>query len=120
MSDPGQCLAGGADGAWVIDPILLDAAFQMQLLWGRTQWGITLLPSAVQCVVPLSSVSALRPARRVRCELRMRADSRNPISHTDFVFFDEAGEPIVAVVDLECSGSEALNRMVGAGNWRGL
>jgi hypothetical protein len=56
----------------------------------------------------------------VRCELRVRPDSRSPISHTDFVFFNEGGAPIAAVVDLECSGSEALNRMVGAGNWRGL
>jgi NAD(P)-dependent dehydrogenase (short-subunit alcohol dehydrogenase family) len=122
LSDPKECLSGSPEGAWLIDPILLDAAFQMQLLWGRVHWDVTLLPSTVQSYVCLNEIgkTGLRAGDIVRCELRSRPEAKNPISHTDIVFFDGSGAPIGAVIDLEGTGSETLNRMVGAGNWRGL
>ena len=120
LSDPMECLSGSPSGSWLLDPVLLDAAFQMQLLWGRVHWDVTLLPSRVQRYVRLAETAGLRPGDLVRCELRIRPETKNPISHTDIAFFDRAGKPIGVVVDLEGSGSGALNRLVGAGNWRGL
>lgn len=113
-SDPTASLAGSPAGNWIVDPILVDAAFQLQVVWSRENWGITVLPS---------NVAALRPIRRwldgglaarrglVQCQLRIREDSAAPISHSDYWFFDDEGELIGTVTDLQSIGSESLNRL---------
>ena len=43
-----RSLLSGADGLrWLLDPVLLDCALQMQVLWARLQWDVTLLPAEI-------------------------------------------------------------------------
>jgi len=44
-SSPGQCLAPDAAGGWLLDPVLLDGAFQLVIVWERTHHNMTPLPS---------------------------------------------------------------------------
>ncbi len=109
-SDPKDCIAGAA-GDWLIDPILLDAALQLQLIWGRIQWDVTLLPARVQRYVPFKAAQATTPGEIVVCEMHVRPETRLPLSHTDFYFFNAKGDAIGAMLDFEGSGSAALNRL---------
>ena len=41
---------------WLLDPVLLDSALQMQVLWARLQWDVTLLPAEIGGYVLLAPV----------------------------------------------------------------
>ena len=32
---------------WLLDPVMLDSALQIQVLWARLQWEVTLLPAEI-------------------------------------------------------------------------
>ena len=81
--------AGGSGGSWLLDPVLIDAAFQMQLIWGRFQWDITLLPAMVS---RLSRYHGSGAGELLRCEMRIRKEAQSPISHCDFWFYNAEGQ----------------------------
>jgi acyl transferase domain-containing protein/NAD(P)H-dependent flavin oxidoreductase YrpB (nitropropane dioxygenase family)/NAD(P)-dependent dehydrogenase (short-subunit alcohol dehydrogenase family)/acyl carrier protein len=112
LSDPKACLAGSPAGSWVTDPVLIDAAFQMQVLWVRKHWNMTILPSTVASWRPAPGVDlAALAGNTVICELRIRPESRQPISHTDFAFYAPNGQLAALINDLQATGSRALNRL---------
>ena len=47
-SMPQRCLGSKAQGAWLIDPVVLDSALQMIIVWTRMHWDMTPLPSRMQ------------------------------------------------------------------------
>ena len=88
-SQPAQCLGGGPAGDWLFDPVVVDSALQMQVIWARQHWDITLLPSAAaefRRFGPLRNGSEV-----VRHELRTRPESQSPLSHADHLFFGPDG-----------------------------
>jgi hypothetical protein len=109
-SDPRECLAS-AKGDWLLDPILVDSAFQMVVLWSRLNWDVTVLPSAVQTAVPLSPFSN-HPL--VRCDMVVRTETNFPVVHTDFFFYGPNDELCGVVMGLESNGSKELNRLAEA------
>jgi hypothetical protein len=116
LSSPRDCLAGGPDGAWLVDPILVDAAFQMQVVWVRKHWDLTILPSSVSAWRPAAGLDLDAEGRSgglIRCELRTLPESSEPISHTDFAFYAPDGRLITVIRDLQATGSKALNRLPG-------
>ena len=34
-SDPGRCIEGAGGSRWLLDPVLLDSALQVQVIWAR-------------------------------------------------------------------------------------
>ncbi|HLG73705.1 MAG TPA: SDR family NAD(P)-dependent oxidoreductase, partial [Chloroflexota bacterium] len=109
-SSPDVCLRD-ASGAWLFDPVLMDAGFQLQVLWARQHWDVTLLPSSVGSYRRFGSV----PSGPIRHELRIRPESREPSCHADHYFYDSDGRLVLVMTDVEGTGSKALNRLASAG-----
>jgi NAD(P)-dependent dehydrogenase (short-subunit alcohol dehydrogenase family) len=106
---PPAALFGKPSGAWSLDPVLIDAAFQVQLIWGRLEWDVTLLPSTVRRLTVLDAAAI--EGQSIRCEMRIRPEAQSPISHTDFWFYSADGRLVAYLNDFESSGSKALNRL---------
>jgi NAD(P)-dependent dehydrogenase (short-subunit alcohol dehydrogenase family) len=109
-SYPQQWLHGcAADAAWVFDPALLDAAAQMAWLWSRAFRDEAALPARFGRVVRY----------RTRCPERMhmeyeRTETADPsLLRANVTFFDETGEAVMAIEELDSIASAALNRFGG-------
>jgi hypothetical protein len=112
-SDPASCIRG-ASGEWLLDPVLVDCAFQLQVIWARLQWGVTLLPGSIDRVVRVAPAPGAA-ADGVRLELRVRPDSKPPLCHADHYFFAPDGRLLVAMLNAQGIGSKALNRLASVG-----
>jgi hypothetical protein len=116
-SSPRDCLRGGPGGDWLFDPVLVDSALQMQVLWARLHWDVTLLPFGAgefRRFGPIGVESSGSRSREIRYELRIRPESRAPMSHADHLFYDPDGRLLGVLVGVEGTGSKALNRLAGA------
>jgi hypothetical protein len=109
---PASCLRGAPTADWLLDPVLVDCAFQLQVIWARLQWDVTLLPGAIDSVVRVAS--AARAADGVRHELRIRPESSPPLCHADHYFYAPDGRLLAAMINAQGVGSKALNRLAGA------
>jgi acyl transferase domain-containing protein/NAD(P)H-dependent flavin oxidoreductase YrpB (nitropropane dioxygenase family)/NAD(P)-dependent dehydrogenase (short-subunit alcohol dehydrogenase family)/acyl carrier protein len=107
-SQPAGCVSGADGMQWVLDPVLLDSALQMQVIWARLQWDVTLLPAEIGGCTRFAAVTDGEP---VRHELRIRPSSRPPLCHADHWFYGPQGELIVLLEDVVGVGSRALNRL---------
>ena len=76
-SSPRDCLRGGQPGEWLIDPVLVDSALQMQVIWARLHWDVTLLPRGVSEFAPVRAAPR-RGRGSIRYELRVRPESQMP------------------------------------------
>ncbi len=90
--------AGAQDSRWLFDPGLIDAAAQMVALWTRNYLS--------EMVVPARYGRVARYRNELPARMRMeftRTDSPEPeCVRGDVVFFDEAGETVFVVEDLDC------------------
>ena len=110
-SQPAQCVAGAEGRSWLLDPVLIDSALQMQVLWARLQWEVTLLPAEIGAYVKLGEPTAQEP---VRHELRIRPSSNLPLCHADHWFYGADGRLLALLHDVVGVGTQALNRLAGA------
>jgi acyl transferase domain-containing protein/NAD(P)H-dependent flavin oxidoreductase YrpB (nitropropane dioxygenase family)/NADP-dependent 3-hydroxy acid dehydrogenase YdfG len=110
-SQPRHCVAGAAGQQWLLDPVLLDSALQVQVLWARLQWDVTLLPAEIGGYV---RVDAPSEGERVRHELRIRPASSPPLCHADHWFYGSDGRLLAMLQDVVGVGTQALNRLAGA------
>jgi hypothetical protein len=109
-SSPVDCLRGpGAGGRWLLDPVLIDCALQMQVLWARIHWEVTLLPAQIAGFDRFAAAPAVGTA--VRHELRIRPGSRAPLCVADHWFIDPDGAVLATLTGVEGVGSRALNRL---------
>jgi hypothetical protein len=67
-SMPQRCLGRQAQGAWVIDPVVLDSALQMIIVWTRMHWDMTPLPSRMHTDKRFGALSGERIDCRMRIE----------------------------------------------------
>jgi acyl transferase domain-containing protein/NAD(P)H-dependent flavin oxidoreductase YrpB (nitropropane dioxygenase family)/NAD(P)-dependent dehydrogenase (short-subunit alcohol dehydrogenase family) len=115
-SEPAACLRGlqapSRDpdrSGWLLDPVLLDCALQLQVLWARLHWDVTLLPAQIdgfqRFAQPPSS------AHRVHHEMRIREQCRAPICIADHWFHGPGGELLGTLTGVQGVGSRALNRL---------
>lgn len=118
-SVPSQCLASESAAHWIIDPILVDCALQVQLIWARLHWNVTSLPNSVE-VCRWFSHEDLSGNRNgpsgelaIRCEIRIRSNSNSPMSRADHYFYTPDGRLLGYLEDVEMTGSVAANRLVG-------
>ena len=108
---PAAWLTGLGDDApnWIFDPGLLDAAAQMAWLWARTFRDESALPTRFGRVLRF----------RDRCPPRMhmeytRIEVTDPtLIRANVVFYDDAGEAVLSIEELDSVASAALNRLGG-------
>ena len=113
VSHPQQWLSGcAADTDWVFDPALLDAAAQMAWLWSRAFRDEAALPARFGRVVRYRT----RFPERMHMEYE-RIETADPsLVRGNVTFFDEQGEPVMAIEELDSIASAALNRFGGTAN----
>jgi acyl transferase domain-containing protein/NAD(P)H-dependent flavin oxidoreductase YrpB (nitropropane dioxygenase family) len=110
-SEPSVCV-DRADGlSWSLDPVLVDCALQVQVVWARLQWDVTLLPAEIG---GYARFGAARPGELVRHELRIRPESAAPMCHCDHWFFAADGRLLATLHDVVGVGTRALNRLAAA------
>jgi hypothetical protein len=114
-SSPAQCFRQRNDGQWLIDPVLLDGAFQLAVLWGRQRYDMTALPAAFSSFHRFSSI----PRSPVRCYLQVKPGGDGHVFKADVHFLDDDGQMISTIQDAEFSCSKALNRLAGTAAQRG-
>ncbi len=110
-SQAAQCVAGAEGMQWLLDPVMLDSALQIQVLWARLQWEVTLLPAEIGRYIRIATPGEGEP---VRHELRIRATSTPPMCHADHWFFGSDGRVLALLQDVVGVGTQALNRLAGA------
>ncbi|WP_425259604.1 SDR family NAD(P)-dependent oxidoreductase [Rubrivivax sp. RP6-9] len=108
---PSQWLQGRApdSAGWVFDPALLDAAAQMAWLWARAFRDESALPARFGRVVRYREVF---PAR-MHMEYERIATDDPAVVRANVMFFDDDGEPVMLIEELESIASAALNRLGG-------
>jgi hypothetical protein len=110
-SSIGECLGGASTGEWLFDPVVIDCALQMQVIWTRLHWDVTLLPSGAR---EFRRFGPLRDeSRGLRHELRIRPENQAPLSHADHIIYGPDGRLLATITDMEGTGSQALNRLAG-------
>jgi acyl transferase domain-containing protein/NAD(P)H-dependent flavin oxidoreductase YrpB (nitropropane dioxygenase family)/NAD(P)-dependent dehydrogenase (short-subunit alcohol dehydrogenase family)/acyl carrier protein len=111
-SAPASCVTGSEGLRWSIDPVLIDSALQVQVLWARLQWDVTLLPAEIGGYQRFDEV---RPGELVRHELRIKPASAPPMCHADHWFFAPDGRLLATLHGVVGVGTKALNRLAAAG-----
>ena len=108
---PSQWLQGTASDAagWCFDPALLDAAAQMAWLWARSFRDESALPARFGRVVRYREQF---PAR-LHMEYERVVTTDPTLVRANVKFFDDAGEPVMLIEELDSIASAALNRLGG-------
>jgi malonyl CoA-acyl carrier protein transacylase len=105
---PAQWIRSPMRSAWVADPLVLDASFQMMILWSREQHGAASLPSFV---------GRYRQFRRrfegpVAIVVRVTRDN-GTFARADIDYLDADGRVIAQMQDYECMIEKSLNQAFG-------
>ena len=109
-STPSACIAGAANGNWLIDPTVLDGGPQMAILWARQFYNITPLPSGFG---EIHLFESLRHASAVRCILEILDGTGKNSMRANLYFVDADNRVLISVTGMEATGSESLNRLAG-------
>jgi acyl transferase domain-containing protein/NAD(P)H-dependent flavin oxidoreductase YrpB (nitropropane dioxygenase family) len=126
-SIPPESVAGTEGLGWLLDPVMLDSALQVQVIWARLQWDVTLLPAQIGAWRAVAAAGAGARAGLtatagangaapvpVRHELRIRPESGAPLCHADHWFYDSEGRLLATLEDVVGVGTQTLNRLAGA------
>lgn len=106
-STPMRCLAQSPTGDWLIDPVMVDSALQLIILWARVYIDMTPLPARLACYHRFAG-----PIRHpVRCEATVQHTRGTPVILADFRFIDASGRLVGWLEGLEGTCSKALNRL---------
>jgi hypothetical protein len=103
---PSEWLERPFRSRWLTDPMAVDCAFQLVVLWTRDQLGSNSLPTSVGCY------RQFRPdfgpgSVRVVIEVRRATDSR---AVADIEFLDDRGDPIARIDSYECVVDASLGQ----------
>ena len=94
---------------WQLDPIVIDSALQMAILWIRATEDMTPLPAGFERLVQYAPLDA----ERIRCDMRASIQAGGHMLRVDYVFFDDTGLTLAVLEGMEFSCSRALNRLGG-------
>ena len=110
-SDPGEAIEGADGLAWLLDPILIDGALQIQVLWARLQWDVTLLPAEI---AGYAHFAAPQAGELIGHEMRIRPESAPPMCRADHWFIGADGRLLATLTNVVGVGTRALNRLATA------
>jgi hypothetical protein len=103
---PAEWFAHPPRSAWVADPLVIDASFQMSILWSFAQHGSACLP----CFVGrYRQYRRAFPTSPVRVVLRVTRDN-GAFARADIDYLDAAGALIAQVQDYECIIDRSLDQ----------
>jgi hypothetical protein len=95
---PAEWFANPLRSAWVADPLVLDASFQMMILWSFAQHGAGSLP----CFAGrYRQYRRAFPAGPVRVAIRVTRDNGS-FARADIDYLDADGQVVAQVQDYEC------------------
>jgi acyl transferase domain-containing protein/NAD(P)H-dependent flavin oxidoreductase YrpB (nitropropane dioxygenase family)/ABC-type nitrate/sulfonate/bicarbonate transport system substrate-binding protein/NAD(P)-dependent dehydrogenase (short-subunit alcohol dehydrogenase family) len=106
-SMPEKCLVGAPGVPWIFDPVVMDSALQLAIVWSRTHWDMTPLPARFQSYRRFGPLSG----SKINCQIRIRPDSAGHIIHCYAAFFGSDGQLLGLIEDAEGVCSKALNRL---------
>jgi hypothetical protein len=103
---PGEWFHNPPRSAWVADPLVLDASFQMMILWSFAQHGAGSLP----CFAGrYRQYRRSFPAGPTRVVIRVTRDNGS-FARADIDYLDADGVVVAQVQDYECVIDPGLNQ----------
>ncbi len=111
-SRPGDLLASASTLPWLFDPVVIDGAFQLAILWIRSQADMTPLPSRFDRLLRLGRIEG----STIRCELQARQSFGGSLLETNIRFIGDSGRLVACLDGMEFNCSRALNRLAGGGS----
>jgi KR domain-containing protein/polyketide synthase family protein len=106
-SMPEKCVVGAPHAPWIVDPVVLDSALQLIIVWSRMHWDMTPLPTRLHIYRRFGSLSG----GKITCQMRIIPDPSGHIVHCYPAFFGDDGQLLGLVEDAEGVCSKALNRL---------
>ncbi|MFN0101054.1 MAG: SDR family NAD(P)-dependent oxidoreductase [Bryobacteraceae bacterium] len=103
---PATLFADPRQGEWAADPVVIDSGLQMIILWARTIIDQTPLPSRLGCYHAYAPLHAAA----IRCEIEVDHRPGSPTLRCQLRFFNERGDFLGWMEDMEVTASKALNR----------
>jgi NAD(P)-dependent dehydrogenase (short-subunit alcohol dehydrogenase family) len=110
-SHPRNFLAATDCDRWLIDPAILDGAFQLAILWIRSQADMTPLPARLGQLWCFASISG----GTILCEMQAESRLGGSLLLTNVSFLDHHERLVASLVGMEFNCSRALNRLAGTG-----
>ncbi len=101
-----ECIGPHADGDWLIDPVVLDAAPQLGMIWSRAVFDTSPLPNRVAAYHRFAPVGD----EPLVCLFRVDPESNESWYKAD-VWLLRKGKVVGLLEGLEGAGSAALNRI---------
>jgi NAD(P)-dependent dehydrogenase (short-subunit alcohol dehydrogenase family) len=108
-STPAQCFCRKVTGQWLIDPVLLDSAFQLSILLIRNKFDMTPLPAGLEAYRRFGS----SPNSPVRCYVTLRSEPGGQLLFTNYHIVGANNRVVASLKEMEVHCSKALNRLSG-------
>jgi hypothetical protein len=106
-SMPEKCLVAAPQVPWILDPVVLDSALQLIIVWSRIHWDMTPLPSRLHMYRRFGPLAG----GKITCQVRIRPDAAAHIVHCDFTLAGSDGQLLGLIENAEGVCSKALNRL---------
>ncbi|MEI6563573.1 MAG: SDR family NAD(P)-dependent oxidoreductase [bacterium] len=107
---PEVCLPGSSHSQWILDPTILDASFQLAILWERYWHDMTPLPMQMGRFRLFHAFSR----QPVRCVLKAVTQDGGELLTTDHYYTDSQGRLLAVMEGMIFSCTKALNRLTGS------
>lgn len=114
-SSPRRLIKGTSAERWLFDPVVVDGAFQLTLLYARASTGMTPLPARFERLRVFSAMNG----SRLRCDIRARTGAGGHSIETQTTFLDGDGRLVALLENAEFNASQKLNRLGGTWIRRG-
>jgi len=106
-SSPDSFMSKNSKSSWLIDPVIIDCAFQLVFLWTRMYWDMNSLPHYCKVYTKTDSLSG----EKIDCRVNVLSDSRSNIIRSDITFFNTSGHLLGLMEGAESTCSKSLNRL---------
>jgi acyl transferase domain-containing protein/NAD(P)H-dependent flavin oxidoreductase YrpB (nitropropane dioxygenase family)/NAD(P)-dependent dehydrogenase (short-subunit alcohol dehydrogenase family) len=104
---PDRAVRGTRATSWIIDPIVVDSAFQLAILWARATSEMTPLPAGFRRFRRFAPLTG----DRVRCSFYARSSVGGHILDSDIAFLAPDGRLLGLIENMEFACTRALNRL---------